>query len=234
MNRLQLIRKSEKAYHDHCYEHDELFKPGSWLHKPVKTVMELLPMLEQNKEVNVLDLGSGVGRNSIPIADYFKEKAGKVVCVDLLESAIKKLGQYSEQYNVSHKIHPVLSDISEYSIPHNEFHLIVSVSALEHVDSERTFDEVIVNMILGTQIDGINCIIISTGIKETMIDTGESIEPMYEILFETNHLIEKLERVYKGWHHIKLTVRPYAIEIVREGQRVRLESDVVTWVVQNV
>jgi len=232
MNRLQMIRKSEKEYHDHCYENIELFQPGSWMHKPVQTVMELLPIFEHLYEVNVLDLGSGVGRNSIPVASYFKEKEGKVVCVDLLESAMEKLAQYSEQYNVREKIQPVMSDISKYHIPSDYFDLIISVSSLEHLESERVFDEVIHNMIKGTNSEGIHCMIISTRIKETVLETGESIDPMYELMFETDRLIEKLKQAYCGWNTLKFTVKPYGVEIVRDGRHIKLESDVVTWVVQ--
>jgi len=234
MDRLQMIRQSEKEYHDHCYENVELFQPGSWMHKPVKTVLELLPVYDHKKEVNVLDLGSGVGRNSIPVADYYKEKEGKVVCVDLLESANEKLVQYSEQYSVSEKIQPVMSEISEYNIPTNYFDLTIAVSSLEHLESEKAFDEVIHNMISGTKTEGINCMIISTGVKESMLETGESIDPMYELLFETNHLIEKLEQAYQGWEKLKFTVKPYGVEIFRDDRRIMLESDVVTWVVQKL
>ncbi|WP_410769482.1 class I SAM-dependent methyltransferase [Fontibacillus sp. BL9] len=107
MNRLPMIRQKEKEYHDECYESLELFKPGSWLHKPVKTIMDLMATFEEMVEVNVLDLGSGIGRNSIPIAEILKHKEGKVICVDLLESAITKLDEYSKQYSVRDKICPV-------------------------------------------------------------------------------------------------------------------------------
>ncbi|MBA9086193.1 ubiquinone/menaquinone biosynthesis C-methylase UbiE [Fontibacillus solani] len=233
MNRLQVIRKKEKEYHDDCYENLELFKPGSWLHKPVKTVMELMANFESLDIVNVLDLGCGVGRNSIPIAEILKHKEGKVVCVDLLESAITNLEEYSEKYGVSAKISPVLSDISNYVIPNDYFHLIFSVSSLEHLDSEERFDYVIENMIRGTKTQGVNCIIISTGVREKIMDTGEIIEPMYELMFETTYLSKKFEKLYKNWKTLKHTVKPFEVEITRDGRRVLLESDVVTWVVQN-
>jgi len=83
MDWISQIRTEEKKYHDYCYDNYTLFEAGSWLHKPVKTVIDLLPMLEGKEEVKVLDLGCGVGRNSIPIAEKMKKSGGKVVCVDL-------------------------------------------------------------------------------------------------------------------------------------------------------
>jgi SAM-dependent methyltransferase len=61
VNKIEFIRKEEKKYHDHCYDHYKLFEEGSWLHKPVKTVMDLLPLFDGREHLRVLDLGCGVG-----------------------------------------------------------------------------------------------------------------------------------------------------------------------------
>ena len=55
-----------------CYEQYKLFEIGSWLYKPVKTVMDLMDHFEGQNNLQVLDLGSGIGRNSIPIAQIIK------------------------------------------------------------------------------------------------------------------------------------------------------------------
>ena len=47
MNRLNYIRQEEKKYHDLCYEQYKLFETGSWLYKPVKTVMDLMDYFEE-------------------------------------------------------------------------------------------------------------------------------------------------------------------------------------------
>lgn len=91
MDRLTRIRSEEKKYHDYCYDTYDLFEPDSWLHKPVTTVINLINQYKDHEYISILDLGAGVGRNSIPIAESFKSGNGKVVCVDLLESAIEKL-----------------------------------------------------------------------------------------------------------------------------------------------
>lgn len=41
-SRIQRIRDEEKTYHEICYQYYTLFEQGSWLYKPVKTVMDLL------------------------------------------------------------------------------------------------------------------------------------------------------------------------------------------------
>ncbi|PFN17980.1 methyltransferase [Bacillus cereus] len=46
MNRIDYIRQEEKKYHGLCYEQYKLFEIGSWLCKPVKTVMNLMDHFE--------------------------------------------------------------------------------------------------------------------------------------------------------------------------------------------
>jgi 2-polyprenyl-3-methyl-5-hydroxy-6-metoxy-1,4-benzoquinol methylase len=87
-DRTARIRAQEKKYHDECYEQHPLFEPGSWLHKPVRTVLELMPLACDKPGAKVLDLGAGVGRNTIPLAQYVAPRGGEVVAVDLLDSAI--------------------------------------------------------------------------------------------------------------------------------------------------
>lgn len=232
MNRISEIRQKEKEYHDDCYSNIKLFQPGTWLHRPVKTIIELFEHINHNPQVNILDLGCGVGRNSIPLAQKILNREGKIVCVDLLQSAISNLNQYSGQYGVDNKVESVLSDIGSYQITTDFYDLIFSVSALEHLDSEDTFTRVIKNMISGTRAGGINAVIISTNVKETRIETAQRLEPMYELLFDTNNLITKLQRLYEGWDLVKHTIKPYGVEITRDGHRILLEGDVVTWVVR--
>jgi len=69
--RLRYIRESERRSHEEIYSNEELFQKGSWLQKPIKTILEIIPLFEDHKELNVLDFGGGVGRNCIPIAQHY-------------------------------------------------------------------------------------------------------------------------------------------------------------------
>jgi len=232
MNRLELIRQKEREYHDDCYENIKLFEEGSWLHKPVRTVLDLFDTLENKEAAKVLDLGCGIGRNSIPLAERMKLGKGKVVCVDLLDSAITHLHKYAEEHGVSDRIESSLSDIASFPIKSDYYDLVFSVSSLEHLDSKETFDRVLADIRNGTRSGGVNGFIISTNITETVIDTGERLDPMFELLFETEELISKLQGFYKDWKLLKHAVKPYAVEIDRDGHKIQLYGDVVTWAVQ--
>ena len=83
-------RTKEMSYHHHFYEEHELFQPGSWLSKPAPGVIDQLEYVSEDAP-QVLDLGCGVGRNAIPIAQYIKNGGGHITGVDLLPVAIEKL-----------------------------------------------------------------------------------------------------------------------------------------------
>jgi tellurite methyltransferase len=233
MNRIERIRMEEKRYHDHCYEQYQLFEEGSWLHKPVRTVMELFAELDELESADVLDLGCGVGRNSIPLAQRLLHRSGRIVCVDLLDSALSRLQDNAQQYGVEELIVPVKADVGDLAIAHAEYDYIVSVSCLEHVSSEEVFAGLLARMIQGTKPNGIHCFIISTHVRETDVQSGESLEVLYEINFRTDDLLELLKQHYSGWTVLRQTVKPYELDIDRNGRQIRLQGDVVTWAVRN-
>jgi 2-polyprenyl-3-methyl-5-hydroxy-6-metoxy-1,4-benzoquinol methylase len=142
--------------------------------------------LFDNKEnISVLDLGSGVGRNSIPLAEVIKDNKGKVVCVDLLDSALSKLKEYSKEYDVEEVIRTEKPDIGNYEIKPNEYDLIVAVSTLEHVQSETIFEKVVKQMADGTKNNGINCLIVNSEVEEIDIETNEKLDALMEVNLST-------------------------------------------------
>lgn len=231
-SRIQKIRDEEKKYHEACYENNKLFEAGSWLSRPVKTVIDSLAYFNSNDKLNVLDLGCGVGRNSIPVALSMKSRTGKVICVDILELALTKLLDYGQEFGVSEYIETNQSDISEYSIKENEFDYIIAVSALEHVESEFKFIQVLERMARGTKYNGINCIIMSTNIEEIDILTGKVLEPYMELNMTTFHAQQLILSAYQGWEIKLTTIKALQFNIERNDRKILLKSDCITYVVQ--
>ncbi|RUT44427.1 class I SAM-dependent methyltransferase [Paenibacillus anaericanus] len=234
MDRIALIRTEEKKYHDLCYENHKLFEPGSWLHKPVKTVMDLMEEFSGQQNLNVLDLGCGIGRNSIPIAETLKNRNGKVVCVDLLESAIEKLQEYSEKFEVQQYIETVQSDIEYFHIAEDEYDVIIAVSALEHVSSEEALERKLHEMAVGTKPNGMNCIIINSNIREIERDSNVDLEPMFEVNLATDNMLELLDRQYEGWAIQTRLVKQLEYDIYRDEHLVSLITDCITFVVKKI
>jgi 2-polyprenyl-3-methyl-5-hydroxy-6-metoxy-1,4-benzoquinol methylase len=234
MNRIANIRIAEKRYHDFCYDNYSLFESGSWLHKPVKTVIDLLEEYKDKEYLSVLDLGSGVGRNSIPIAESMKNRNGKVVCVDLLESAIDKLHDYSQKSGVEQYIVTRLSDIEQFTIEQEEYDVIVAVSALEHVSSERALERKLNEMAYGTKRNGANCIIIGSNIQEVNLENGLELDPMFEVNITTERMLELLDHQYATWEIEKRFVKQLEYDINRNGQPVKLTTHCITFVAKKI
>ncbi|KAA0788761.1 class I SAM-dependent methyltransferase [Bacillus sp. BPN334] len=232
MNRIDHIRNEEKKYHDLCYEQYKLFETGSWLYKPVKTVMDLMNYFEGQNNLQVLDLGSGVGRNSIPIAQKIKNANGTVTCVDLLDSALTKLQTYSKEHDVFEVIKTEQAAIENYYIQPDTYDYIVAVSSLEHVKSEEDLTNLLHSMKKGTKTGGINCLIINSNIQEIDLHTKEELDALIEINLPTEHMIYLLKNIYKKWKEIKIEIKELAYNIVRNGKHIQLKTNAITFVVQ--
>ncbi|WP_144488275.1 class I SAM-dependent methyltransferase [Bacillus sp. ABP14] len=232
MNRIDHIRNEEKKYHEICYEQYKLFEAGSWLYKPVKTVMDLMDYFEEQYNMQVLDLGSGVGRNSIPIAQKMKNASGTVTCVDLLDSALTKLQIYSKEHDVFEVIKTEQAAIENYYIQPNTYDYIIAVSSLEHVQSEEDLKNVLHSMKKGTKIGGINCLIINSNIQEIDLHTKEELDALIEINLPTDNMIHLLKSIYKDWQEIKVEIKELAYNIVRNERHIQLKTNAITFVVQ--
>ncbi|MEI2316433.1 class I SAM-dependent methyltransferase [Bacillus paramobilis] len=232
MNRIDHIRNEEKKYHDLCYEQYKLFETGSWLYKPVKTVIDLMDYFEGQNNLQVLDLGSGVGRNSIPIAQKIKNANGTVTCVDLLDSALTKLQIYSQEHDVFEVIKTEQAAIENYYFHPNTYDYIVAVSSLEHVKSEKDLKNVLHSMKKGTKTGGINCLIINSNIQEIDLHTNGKLDALIEINLPTEDMIYLLKSIYKEWQEIKIKIKELAYHIVRNERDIQLKTNAITFVVQ--
>ncbi|MGM0806136.1 MAG: class I SAM-dependent methyltransferase [Bacillota bacterium] len=232
MNRLKRIRQEEKEYHDYCYDNYKLFEKGSWLNKPVRTVMELVPMLNELHNIQILDLGCGVGRNSIPLALALKENGVQLHCVDFLDSALEKIELYSTAFGVNDQISLINADIGSYDIKDNRYDLIIAVSSLEHVDSVESLRLVLQRMEKGTRNGGVNCLIVNSEVTETDLETQTPLEALIEINMSTNDMRNLLEDTYTDWEILKTTVNSLHYQIVRNQKPVVLTTNAITYVVK--
>ncbi|PGY11616.1 class I SAM-dependent methyltransferase [Bacillus cereus] len=234
MNRIDYIRQEEKKYHDLCYEQYKLFEAGSWLYKPVKTVMDMLNYFEGQKDLHILDLGSGVGRNSIPIAQKIMNSGGTVTCVDLLDSALTKLQVYSKEQGVFEYIKTEQSALEDYYISSNSYNYIIAVSSLEHVKSIEDLKKVLHSMKNGTKSGGINCLIVNSNIQEIDLETNQELDALIEINLSTEEMIRTLKDVYSEWQEVKVEIKNLTYNIIRNGTHIQLNTNAITFVMQKL
>lgn len=227
---LKSIRDAEKESHLEIYLTAKLFESGSWLQKPVKTVIDMLDYFNNYNELNVLDLGCGVGRNCIPIAQKFKNTSCVVDCVDILDFAIEELSKNSILYGVENEINGIISSIDDFKIPENHYDLIIAVSALEHINSENAFIEKLTEIRNGIRKNGIVCLIINSEITEINKGNGQKLIPQFEVNLKTEKLLEILKETFDSWENIKTTVRNQRYDIPRKSCISDLTTDVVTFV----
>ncbi|MFC5406639.1 class I SAM-dependent methyltransferase [Cohnella soli] len=229
MNNFIQARSEEIKYHESFYTENDLFEPGTWLAKPVKVVLEMLELLNLNR-IRVLDLGCGVGRNSIPIAQILKNHNGTITCIDLIPTAIDILVENSKKYDVDNQILPEVADAESFSILPNEFDYIVSCSCLEHVSSVEAFRKVVKRMIDGTKERGINTILMSTEIEEIDIETGKISEGLIELNLKTEEAFSYLQELYKDWEILIERNLPQALNEVKYGKEIEFRSNWITFV----
>ncbi|MEI5908040.1 class I SAM-dependent methyltransferase [Bacillus spongiae] len=231
-NRVNIIRQEEKDYHDYCYDNYKLFEQGSWLYKPVKSVLDVMSYFEGVDEMKVLDLGCGVGRNSIPIAQKVKKETSKVVCVDFLDSAMEKLKQYSREFNVEEVIEPHQENIANFVIKRAEYDYILAVSSLEHVDSREQLENVLKDMKNGTRLNGVNCIIVNSEVEEIDKETGVSLDAYMEVNISTKEMMNILKSTYSGWEDILIVPKKLEYQIMRRGKPVLFKTTAITYIVR--
>lgn len=231
-DRLVRIRQAEANSHMEAYCNFELFSAGSWLSKPVKTVMDLLPYFDDCEELRVLDLGCGVGRNCIPVAKYFKDIPCQIDCVDILEMAVSKLVDNAARYDVSDAINGIVESIDDFKIMEDSYDFIMVISSLEHVDSKESFIGKLYEIRKGLRNSGIGCLIMNTSVQERCKSSGEERYPQFEVNIPTEELQGILEKIFQGWTILKHTVVHQKYDIPRDHGLVALETDVVTYVVR--
>lgn len=228
--RLKRIRESERKSHIEIYTDEKLYATDSWLKKPIKTVRDIVPLFEGYQKLRVLDLGSGVGRNSIYVAEYFKDIDCLVDCVDLLEIAIEKLQQNARELNVSAGIRGIQKSIEEFEIGADTYDFIMAVSALEHIDTEESFLKKLVEIREGLREKGVVCLVVNSQVREQNADTLEVVDAQFEVNLPTEKMKEYFNEVFSGWNVLKTAVSAQEYDIPREGFVSHLSTNVVTFV----
>jgi len=111
-----------------------------WLKKPVSFIVESLSLFKESGAQIFLDLGCGVGRNSI----YLGKEGFDVIGADISRSALKKAKGWSKIEGVPNLM-VLRASMTNLPFVKQAFHAVISVSVIHHAlkkDVEKTIEEI--------------------------------------------------------------------------------------------
>jgi tellurite methyltransferase len=212
-------RDETLRYHQEFYSRHDLDEDGTWLGKPSKFVMRSLRHLPDGP-VTVYDLGAGVGRHALPIAEAVAD-GSTVIGVDFLPMANEKLLENAAEAGV--EVEAVTADLEEFDLPAEAADLIFGISALEHVSSLQAFEDLLHRLKVGTKHGGLHCLEIFYDRYEVEM-TGVVRPALVEFPLSQDDLVAVIDRVYGDWERLEEKYGEGAVEEARNGEPYKLKS----------
>ena len=134
------------------------------------------------------------------------------------------------KYGIEDQVSGHVCPLEEYPIPRESYDLILAVSALEHVDSTKTFFRKLLEIREGIIPGGIVCLILNTQVEEKDAVTDEWLDAQFEVNLPTDFLLKKLKEIFGGWKILKETVKHQSWRTERKDRSVQIMTNVVTFV----
>ncbi len=227
-------QEESDRYHREYYSAHELFQPGTWIEKPNSALMEIGEKLTDRQKSTLLDLGSGVGRNAIPLAQLLSQTTTTIDCVDIVDVAIEKLKDNAARYQVGHIINPIFGNVAEFSIALAKYDFVMAMSVLEHAVQSDQFESIIKRIQAGTKVEGFNCLSITTDLTERDSETGKSITPLISTAISSQACEALLRDLYQGWEIQRLGFSNFSQRLQREQQMVDWSADYCLFVAKRL
>lgn len=215
----QKAREETIRYHENYYSSHKLFKDG-WLAQPDEEIANIAKFLSAIEDARALDIGCGVGRNAIALAQAIRSFGGRVFACDMLASAIEQLVGYAQEMGVSDSVVGSCADMDALEIDPSFYDAIMAISVIEHSGSVEGVRRLLRQMIGGTRPGGVNRVTVSTDRRVTACDTGEDVPTGVETPMSKEIVVSMLREEYSGWRFEKLSLVPYKERLEYNGRQV--------------
>lgn len=231
-------RQETIAYHEEYYSSHKLFDTDSWLASADKELLKLVDKLALlSKENNgaplaVLDLGAGVGRNCIPLAQALKSRGVKatIEAVDILPSSVQILKENAHEYSVEDYIQASCQDNDSLRLEKDKYHLLFAISVLEHCRGKDKVQEILTKMASAVRPGGYCQIEITTDRKVTALDNGEDLPTSVETPLTKEEVKDLLDKTFKDFVPEHYTVFAYKEEILRNKRKALWHSQQTSFI----
>lgn len=217
-------RSETIRYHEELYAHAELGVPGSWLARPHPLVLAGLWTARESGPIVAYDLGAGVGRHTVPMAQGLAD-GSRVIAVDLLQTAIDRLRTNCARAGVEDAVVPVVHDLETFD-PADDAGLVVAFSAIEHVSSVEAMRRLLTRMASMTHPGGVHVIGVVCDRTE-VAPNGTSRPAIVEFPLTSEAALAVVDRTYSGWDVRRRTTRPSRVAETRDGERYEMISTLV-------
>jgi SAM-dependent methyltransferase len=227
VDRFSAAREETIRYHEEFYASTPLGSAGSWLARPHPSVIDAINLVDAPGPVQAFDLGAGVGRHTLPMAQLLPT-GSTVTAVDMLPTAIELLVANCRMGKVLPSVMPVVADLEHYDFGDASASLIVGFSAVEHVSSLSAMGALLERCRDAMCVGGI----VSFGIvadRAEVANDGAVTVGLVESELTAGQARECLRAVFAGWEVIRDETRPTRVVEQRDGTEYELRGSLVVF-----
>lgn len=229
----QKARQETIAYHEDYYTRHALFDSDSWLARPDQDMMDLAAknrlywrLLSNQVPLQILDLGAGVGRNAVPLAQYLQanEIKAQIDCFDVLDTSIDLLEQNSTRYGVDKYINTRVVDNDYVELEPESYDLILAISVIEHCLGLDKVKRLLNQLAKGVRKNGYCQIEITTDRSLIDLNTKECLPTSVETPMSEVQVQSLLTEAFRDLKIIKMSSFEYHEDLIKDGREVHWSS----------